>query len=553
MKARYIVLLGSAWVVAAGLGWGQTVSEQAAGETAPATPGVEVQARGPVHEAFATPVTEPEPTALVPKAPPQPIRELPPEQKPEGNVVWIPGYWAWDAERSSFWWVSGTWRVPPPGKRWVGGYWRPVGEQWQWVPGFWTEPVASTEASQEVTYLPTPPAAPQVAPPGDAPAADTFYVPGYWVYQGGGTYVWRAGYWAHVQPGYVWVPAHYCWTAGGCVFVPGYWDWTVPRRGVLYAPVVIDPVVVGPTFVYTPCYAVCDAVLLDAFFVGPCCHYYFGDYYGPACFRLGFRDCYAYDRWHYDPIVSYAHWEHGYHSGWLADRRRLYERRAAGVAARPPRTLFEQNRIVNANGPGFAHGNGSRYASRVLVPARELKTATTLASEGRALAMRQAQAAGQVRAQRQQIEATAAAPGAARVARLNVPAMPGASAVSPPTRRAVPVSTRPAGASWSAPTPTARASITSFAGPAQSYRAPTYSTYRAPSEPYRAPVYSSYRAPATFHALSSASMRPSAFTSSGMYRAEGQRAFAAPAWHSSGGGFGGGFHGFSGHGSSGHH
>jgi hypothetical protein len=77
--------------------------------------GVEVLARGPVHEAFAEPaIRGPRPTPLVPKAPPDAIDELPPDQKPEGdNIQWIPGYWAWDEERTDYLWVSGTWRAVP--------------------------------------------------------------------------------------------------------------------------------------------------------------------------------------------------------------------------------------------------------------------------------------------------------------------------------------------------------------------------------------------------------------------------------------------------------
>src|ERR1700759_5578269 len=99
------------------------------------------------------------------------------------------------------------------------------------------------------------PAAPEVAPPGQAPNAESFYVPG--VYAWSGTqYVWRSGYWARVQPGYVWVPAHYRWTPYGYVYVAGYWDFNVRRRGMLYAPVVVDPNVVGVSYVYSPTYAV---------------------------------------------------------------------------------------------------------------------------------------------------------------------------------------------------------------------------------------------------------------------------------------------------------
>ena len=97
-------------------------------------------ARGPVHEAFAEPAGDrSRARPVVAKEPPEPIEELPPEQKPEGdNVHWIPGYWAWDEEGDDFLWVSGFWRdvaaraapgCPATGRRCEDG--------WQWVPGFW--------------------------------------------------------------------------------------------------------------------------------------------------------------------------------------------------------------------------------------------------------------------------------------------------------------------------------------------------------------------------------------------------------------------------------
>src|SRR3954468_18281834 len=86
----------------------------------PPDPGVEVLTRGPVHEAYANAVsTQPAAGLLAPKAPPEPIEELPPDQRPEGdNVQWLPGYWAWDEDKQDYLWVSGFWRVPPPGRTW---------------------------------------------------------------------------------------------------------------------------------------------------------------------------------------------------------------------------------------------------------------------------------------------------------------------------------------------------------------------------------------------------------------------------------------------------
>src|SRR5215471_4572231 len=99
----------------------------------------EVLTRGPIHEAYATSITQsPAAGPLIPKAPPQPIEELPPDQKPEGeNIQWIPGYFAWEDDKSDYIWISGFWRQPPPGRQWMPGAWRQEGNSWQWTSGFW--------------------------------------------------------------------------------------------------------------------------------------------------------------------------------------------------------------------------------------------------------------------------------------------------------------------------------------------------------------------------------------------------------------------------------
>jgi hypothetical protein len=330
-----------------------------AGEPAPAaapdsgTKGVQVMARGPVHEAFATPAGEPVPTDPVAKQPPKPLDEMPPEDKPAGkDMVWIGGYWAWDDDRKDFLWVTGIWRAPPPGKHWVPGYWKEDADQWRWIPGFWkteSAEVASTNQSQDMTYLPEPPKPPQVAPPGDPPDKESFYIPGGWVWTSNG-YVWRAGYWGRVQPGYVWVPGHYRWTLFGYVYVPGYWDLSVADRGVLYAPVVVDPYVVGPGYVYTPVYVVPPALVVDAFWVRPAyCHYYFGDYYGVTYSRCGFVSVAVYSEYHYDPIFVYARYEHRYEPGWASVQVNVYNDRFYGRAPAPPRTLVQNNTVINNN------------------------------------------------------------------------------------------------------------------------------------------------------------------------------------------------------------
>jgi hypothetical protein len=336
-----------------------------AAEDPPPPKGVDVQTRGPVHEAFASPTGEAQATSPVAKAPPKPLQEMPPEEKPEGNAVWIGGYWSWDEERKNYLWVSGVWRNAPPSKHWVAGYWREDGEKWQWVPGFWAESQQDTE-KHDVTYLPTPPAAPETAAPGAPPQADTFYVPGQYVWRGDG-YAWRAGYWARVQPGYVWVPAHFRWTPYGYIYINGYWDLALGTRGVMYAPVVIDPAVVGVEYVYTPTYVVHSTVVVDAFFVRPCyCHYYYGDYYGPAYVDCGYESVVVYNRRHYDSIVVYERWDHRDDPRWETTQVNIYVERGAGRAPCPPRTLVEYNSygrdrgLVVASGPRVAAMHGQR-------------------------------------------------------------------------------------------------------------------------------------------------------------------------------------------------
>jgi hypothetical protein len=327
-----------------------TPSTAQAEELPPVPRGIEVLARGPVHEAFASLAGEPIPTQPVTQRPPRPIEEMPPADKPEGNVLWISGYWAWDDERKDYLWVSGIWRTPPPGKQWIAGYWREEGERWQWVAGFWTA-TATEQDTKEVAYLPQPPEPPEVAPPGRAPAADCFHVPGSWVWNpAAGTYAWRAGYWARVQPGYVWVPDHYRWTPSGYVFIPGYWDLAVSQRGVLYAPVVIDPAVVTTSFYYTPAYAVSDTVVVDSLFVRPAyAHYYFGDYYGPAYATMGYESVVVYGGRRYDSIVVYETWAHRSQPNWYSVQIDIYNGRSRGLLPVPPRTLVQQNTIIQQN------------------------------------------------------------------------------------------------------------------------------------------------------------------------------------------------------------
>src|SRR5580704_3692523 len=79
----------------------QPVQAQAFDQPKAGQEDVVVEERGPIHEAFAQPQDrKPGPMPIVPKKPPQPVPEEPPDRKPQGvNVQWIGGYWAWDLEK----------------------------------------------------------------------------------------------------------------------------------------------------------------------------------------------------------------------------------------------------------------------------------------------------------------------------------------------------------------------------------------------------------------------------------------------------------------------
>jgi len=305
--------------------------------------GVEVLTSGPVHEAFAEPVSlDQEPTLVVRYEPPAPLQEAPPTSKPaDARALWIPGYWAWDDDRNNFIWVSGIWRVPPPNTRWVPGYWNPTPAGYQWVPGFWL-----ATAAQPVEYLPAPPPTLEAGPVGVAPAPDAMWVQGCWIRQDS-RYTWRPGFWAAGTADWIWVPAHYAWTPRGYVFCEGYWDYTIAARGVLFAPVACDlAFCTRPTFVYTPTIIIRLQVLITSLFSRPRYrHYYFGDYYDSRYARAGIRPWFDYrtDRRWYDPIGEHERWSRlRENPRWEDEVRGQYARRAAGQEYRPPRTFAAQ-------------------------------------------------------------------------------------------------------------------------------------------------------------------------------------------------------------------
>jgi hypothetical protein len=324
-------------------GGGQDPGNQAAFDQQ----GMEVQTRGPVHEAFAEPVNfKPEATRTVPKCPPDPIEEVPPDQKPAGeNVQWIPGYWAWDDDRNDFIWISGIWRVPPPGRQWVPGTWTQVEDGGcRWTPGYW-----SITEQAEVQFLPPPPEPLDTQPSVPQPAADSVMIPGSWSWMGT-RYAWRPSYWCDYRPGWVWVPAHYVWTPAGYIFVDGYWDLELVRRGLLFSPVYFNqPLWRQANWFYRPYYPIYDNFLMASLFIRPGSYqYYFGDFFDVRYRNLGFTPWfdYRFGRFGFDPLFSYYRWAHRDDRAWFNDLRFVYQGRYRGEIPRPPRNLIEQNRLI---------------------------------------------------------------------------------------------------------------------------------------------------------------------------------------------------------------
>jgi hypothetical protein len=65
--------------------------------------------------AVGTSPCEPHATYAVSSPPPKPLPEFP-SARPTPGMVWVPGYWHWDA--THYVWVPGHWETPPPGRRW---------------------------------------------------------------------------------------------------------------------------------------------------------------------------------------------------------------------------------------------------------------------------------------------------------------------------------------------------------------------------------------------------------------------------------------------------
>ncbi|OJW07429.1 MAG: hypothetical protein BGO49_26025 [Planctomycetales bacterium 71-10] len=209
--------------------------------------GLKPMAAGPVHEAFLSPRRDVEPP-VVPKSPPPPVVERPAAEPPSSEARWIEGYWDWLAESGKFAWVTGTWRVPPPGRFWVNGLWKRDADGWRRTPGFWSD-----RSTDRIAYRKDGP--PDRRPPDDPgapPKPNCFYIPGQYVPDGDGL-AWRKGFWADAKPGWAWVPASWTRQPEGWIYQAGYWDRPLEERGTLFAPAELaGEVADGQVLAYRP-------------------------------------------------------------------------------------------------------------------------------------------------------------------------------------------------------------------------------------------------------------------------------------------------------------
>lgn len=339
--------------------------------------------RGPLHEAFAAPVSfNAQEGIVVPDKPPEPINELPPNVKPKEDAIWIPGYWAWDDQKKDFLWVSGVWRVPPPGKRWVPGYWMQVDGGYQWIAGFWAE-----ADSSQVQYQPYPPDSLERGPSSPAPSNNYFWVSGCWVYRNN-QYAWRPGYWARGYQNWVWVPSYYVWTPRGCIFVDGYWDYGWNNRGMCFAPIYFNSrAYAGARFSYRPAVALDVSRLLIHLFVRPnYSHYYYGDWYGRNRRNGMYASFNFHERYGYDPVYAHSRWNYQRQGIDFDERiRGWHDYLTKHPDRRPPHRWDQRNAFVKQN-------TGFKYANKMILGDNLQQM---VAKEGRSTKLRKIEAVPQ--------------------------------------------------------------------------------------------------------------------------------------------------------------
>lgn len=322
--------------------------------------------KGPIHEAFAQPAESKIARGpLLSMEPPAPIREEPPEDKPEGDkVAWIDGYWSFDNDRDGYLWISGFWRQTPPGQQWVPGRFEKERGGWRWYSGYWQ----AVELVEQEPEPDQPPDSLDIGPTIPAPRPGMAWAPGFHVRRDR-AWLWRPGTWIACNPGWVWNPGRWILTRRGFVFVQGYWDYPLECRGVIYTPVYYAPAVIArPGFCHRPSMVIVTNDLSCGLFSRPGCgSYHFGNYFTPAYASQGFV-FWATPRPMGRPDPLFAYYAQARDRAWV-ERVRDYGRlRVEGKPATAP-TLA----LVSATGPKAPAGRSAGDHVRLVAAGQQGK------------------------------------------------------------------------------------------------------------------------------------------------------------------------------------
>src|SRR5262249_12707734 len=150
-------------------------------------------------------------------------------------------------------------------------------------------------------------------------------------------------------------------------------------------------------------------------------------YYGPTYQTLGYESCVVYSSRRYDSIIVYETYERRRDPTWVSLQINLYNDRCAGRAPVPPRTLVQQNTIVNNtivnNNTTVVNNNITMIAPTTVVAQSKNVNMVKIDNTTRQQARQQAVALQQVSKQRSMAEVATrpGAPAQARVASLSVP------------------------------------------------------------------------------------------------------------------------------------
>jgi hypothetical protein len=101
-------------------------------------------------------------------------------------------------------------------------------------------PVISPQIERaDLSPIPQPPA-PMAETKPPAPYADSYWIPGYWAWDGG-QFQWTGGHWEQSRPNMLYQSAYWSNDRGSWIFHPGYWQPESPAPGAAPAYITVAP------------------------------------------------------------------------------------------------------------------------------------------------------------------------------------------------------------------------------------------------------------------------------------------------------------------------